>query len=65
MRTTTHDFVLAQETTDAFPILPILGTGRDRCGLRYVVDLPIHNERPGHRSCWIGKSSGRNQSEQI
>ncbi|MBC8427797.1 hypothetical protein H8D98_00900 [bacterium] len=35
-----------QETTDVFPILPILGTGRDRCGLRYVVDLPIHDERP-------------------
>jgi len=50
MQTTTHDFVLAQETTDTF-------------GLRYVVDLPIHDEQPVRRSRWIGKSSGRNQAE--
>ncbi|MBC8232285.1 hypothetical protein H8E77_22290 [bacterium] len=45
MQKATHDFVLAQETTDAF-------------GLRYVVDLPIHDERPRRRSLWIGKSRG-------
>ncbi|MBC8228982.1 hypothetical protein H8E77_05465, partial [bacterium] len=45
MQKATHDFVLAQETTDAL-------------GLRYVVDLPIHDERPRCRSLWIGKSRG-------
>ncbi|MBC8234468.1 hypothetical protein H8E77_33380 [bacterium] len=50
MQKATNAFGLWQETTDAF-------------SLRYVVDLPIHDERSHGRSRWIGKSSGRNQSE--